>query len=71
VFITHDLEEAVTLGNRVIVLGGSPSHVVHVENIDDLGERGDPRDLARSATFQQHVDSLWHHISTYEIRSGT
>lgn len=67
VFITHDLEEAVMLGDRVIVLGGSPSHVVHIENIDDLGDRADPRELARTAPFQQHVDTLWHHISTHEI----
>ena len=71
VFITHDLEEAVMLGNRVIVLGGRPSHVVHVEYVDDMGDRGDPRELARSAVFQRHVDTLWHHISTHEIEDGS
>ncbi|WP_432842486.1 ABC transporter ATP-binding protein [Dactylosporangium sp. CA-092794] len=67
VFITHDLEEAVLLGDRVIVLGGRPSHAVHVEEINDLGDRSDPRELARTATFQQHVDVLWHHISVGEV----
>lgn len=67
VFITHDLEEAVTLGDRVIVLGDRPSHVVHIEQVDDLGDRSDPRELARSQKFQAHVDVLWHHISTREI----
>ena len=28
VFITHDLEEAIYLGDRVLVLGGSPASVV-------------------------------------------
>jgi NitT/TauT family transport system ATP-binding protein len=32
VFVTHDIEEAILLGDRVCVLGGSPAHIV--EQID-------------------------------------
>jgi NitT/TauT family transport system ATP-binding protein len=34
VFITHDLEEAIYLGDRVIVLGGSPASAVESMEID-------------------------------------
>ena len=27
-FVTHDIEEAILLGDRVLVLGGSPSHIL-------------------------------------------
>ena len=31
--VTHDVEEAVVLGDRVLVLGGAPATVVHEERI--------------------------------------
>ena len=34
VFITHDLEEAIYLGDRVVVLGGSPASVIESMEID-------------------------------------
>jgi NitT/TauT family transport system ATP-binding protein len=52
VFITHDLEEAIYLGDRVVVLGGSPSRVMQEVEIDlprprnQLTTREDPRFLA-------------------------
>ena len=52
VFITHDLEEAIYLGDRVIVLGGSPASVIESMEIDlprprnQLTTREDSRFLA-------------------------
>ena len=52
VFITHDLEEAIYLGNRVVVLGGSPAGVIESMEIDlprprnQLTTREDSRFLA-------------------------
>jgi NitT/TauT family transport system ATP-binding protein len=34
VFITHDIEEAVYLGDRVVVLGGSPGHIHKIVPLD-------------------------------------
>ncbi len=34
VFITHDIEEAVYLGDRVAVLNGSPGRIEHIVDID-------------------------------------
>ena len=33
VFITHDLEEAIYLGDRVIVLGANPGHIVELVDV--------------------------------------
>jgi NitT/TauT family transport system ATP-binding protein len=52
VFITHDLEEAIYLGDRVVVLGGSPAGAVESMEIDlprprnQLTTREDSRFLA-------------------------
>jgi NitT/TauT family transport system ATP-binding protein len=39
VFITHDIEEAVYLGDRVAVLNGSPGRIEHIFTIDLPGPR--------------------------------
>jgi sulfonate transport system ATP-binding protein len=55
-FVTHSIEEALVLGDRVIVLGDAPSHVLEVVDVRDLGGpetveysqmRGRLRDLLR------------------------
>jgi len=45
-FVTHDIEEAVYLADRVIVLGGEPARIVMEEPVPvPREERGDPRSL--------------------------
>jgi NitT/TauT family transport system ATP-binding protein len=52
VFITHDLEEAIYLGDRVVVLGGSPGGIIETVDVDlprprnQLTTREDARFLA-------------------------
>ena len=62
VFITHDLEEAIYLGDRVIVLGGSPAGIMESMEIDlprprnQLTTREDRRFLAyRHRLFEMLV----------------
>ena len=59
VFITHDLEEAIYLGDRVVVLGGSPATVIEMVEVglprprNQLTTREDARFLAhRHRLFQ-------------------
>lgn len=53
VFVTHDIDEAVFLADRVVVLGGSPAQVVEDQAIDL------PRPRDRSAAdFARHVEHL-------------
>jgi NitT/TauT family transport system ATP-binding protein len=52
VFITHDLEEAIYLGDRVVVLGDTPARIIETIDADlprprdQLTTREDPRFLA-------------------------
>ncbi len=56
--VTHDLDEAVTLSDRVIVLSAPPSRVV----LDHRVTLQRPRDvfsLRQSAEFSDHVREVW------------
>jgi ABC-type nitrate/sulfonate/bicarbonate transport system ATPase subunit len=56
VFVTHDLEEAIFLGDRVVVLGRNPGHIASVLDV----EFPHPRDIAmkRTVAFQDQRGRL-------------
>lgn len=59
VFVTHDVREALFLGDRVVVLGGQPGRVREI--IDVPVKEGRSRDLLRSPQFlawEDHIESL-------------
>jgi NitT/TauT family transport system ATP-binding protein len=56
IFITHDIEEAVILGDRVVVMSPSPGRIVHVREIDF--ERPRNRSVVESAEFTTTVREL-------------
>ncbi len=52
-FVTHDIEEAIYLGDRVLLLGGKPAHIVkdYLVNIDREERRG-------SESFLRKVEEI-------------
>lgn len=36
IFVTHDVEEAILLANRIVIFSARPAHVVEKINVDDL-----------------------------------
>ncbi|GAA3867737.1 ABC transporter ATP-binding protein [Saccharothrix violaceirubra] len=58
VFITHGIEEAVYLGQRVAVLTSRPGRIKQVVPID-LGSRTDTVDLRSSTEFARHRHEIW------------
>lgn len=67
-FVTHDIEEAVLLSDRVIVLSSRPGRVIL-----DLGIKFDhPRDarqLRRSPEFVEYVDKVWSMLDAVSLPS--
>mgnify|MGYP002040038006 CR=1 FL=1 len=58
VMVTHDLDEAILLSDRVVVLSGPPSRVL----LDERIRIPHPRDvftLRETPQFVAHVQSLW------------
>jgi ABC-type nitrate/sulfonate/bicarbonate transport system ATPase subunit len=40
--VTHSMDEALTVGDRVVVLAGAPSKVVEIVDVRDVGEPDTP-----------------------------
>jgi NitT/TauT family transport system ATP-binding protein len=58
IFITHDLQEAIGLGDRVVLLSARPGTVVRVDKVP----LARPRDIFRmhdSREFRNLYDSIW------------
>mgnify|MGYP001287948987 CR=1 FL=1 len=58
-FVTHDLEEAILLGDRVVVFGANPGRIIHVENIA-LERPRDLMTLRADPEFSRIWERLWH-----------
>jgi NitT/TauT family transport system ATP-binding protein len=59
VFVTHDLAEAITLADRVIVLSSRPGRIKHVHTV----KLARPRDVIRvreTEAYAREFSALWH-----------
>jgi NitT/TauT family transport system ATP-binding protein len=61
IFITHDLNEAITLSDRVAVMTGRPGRVKTVVDIPFTRPR-DVYHITRAKGFQELHDQLWSHL---------
>lgn len=62
IVVTHDLEEAIVLGERIFVLGGSPTCLVESIEIEKpLAER-DALKMRQSQEFGRHLGRLADHV---------
>lgn len=68
VFVTHDLSEAVTLAQRVVVFSGRPGRIKCIETVDLPAER-DPFRTRFDPRFEAVYARLWDALAP-EIRQG-
>ena len=61
VFVTHDVEEAVYLADRVVMLGSSPGRVIH-ELVVPFGRPRSRRQLANSPEFVRLCERIEEHL---------
>lgn len=61
IFVTHDIEEAVTLSDRVIVMAARPGRIV-LDQAVAIPRPRDARQLRRDPTYRELVDHIWQHI---------
>ena len=67
-FVTHDLSEAITLGDRVVVLSGPPSRVLLDQPVT-LPRQRDVFTLRESDEFIACFKTVWHVLGR-EFRAG-
>ena len=59
VMVTHDISEAISMSDRVIVLKSRPATVKKIYKIDFEMENRDPMNVRKSPKFSKYFDSLW------------
>ena len=59
-FVTHAIDEAVLMGDRVVVLAGRPSHVRAVREVDLPRPR--ERSVVASREFINLREQVWHDL---------
>ncbi len=67
-FVTHSIDEAVLMGDRVIVLAGRPAHVRAVRHVDLPRPR--ERSVVTSPTFIHLREQVWHDLFDQPPRNG-
>lgn len=63
ILITHDLSEAITLADRVLVLSKRPASIKSELSVIYDIDRSDPLSIRSSAAYQTYFDFLWKELS--------
>lgn len=58
-FVTHDIESAIAVSDRILVLSGRPATVTNVINIEQTFSREDPELCRQSPMFSAYFTKLW------------
>ena len=58
IMITHDIAEAISLANRVIVLSKRPARVKNIYEIN-LSTKSNPIENRKAKEFSKYYDILW------------
>ena len=67
-FITHQIDEAVLLGDRVAVLSARPGRLLEIVKIELPRPRS--LEMKRSRELQSYVDHIWRLVSETEAGAG-
>ena len=62
VMVTHDIPEAVTMSDRVVVLSGRPATVQKSVNID-FGHTRTPESVRTDPRFQTYFNTIWRELT--------
>ena len=68
ILVTHDISEAIAMGDKVAVLSKRPSTIKNTHDIDlDLGSSKTPFKSRKVPAFQTYFDLLWKELDNNEF----
>jgi NitT/TauT family transport system ATP-binding protein len=66
IFVTHDVQEAVYLADRIAVMSARPGHIKAV--LDNRFDKSDPH-IQRSPVFTEKVDAIWELVKAEALKA--
>ena len=71
ILVTHDLAEAVSMADKVLVLSSRPARVIKELPVTfDLPERT-PMESRNAPQFKEYFNQIWKELNTYAHETGT
>jgi NitT/TauT family transport system ATP-binding protein len=64
IFVTHSIEEAVYVSDRIVLLESRPSRVSQIIE-PDISREGDPDAIRRHPVYLDTVDAIWRGLKRY------
>lgn len=58
IMVTHDIAEAISMADRVIVLSERPCHIKNIYNIN-LSNKSTPIENRKAKEFSHYYDLIW------------
>ena len=69
IMVTHDISEAISMSDKVVVLSKRPACVKSIHEIDLVTEgEKTPLKTRKVPQFQYYFDILWKELDSYEIK---
>lgn len=63
--VTHDISEAISMADKVVVLSNRPTYVKKIYTIDFEMENHDPLNCRKNPKFSEYFDSLWKELDVH------
>ena len=63
--VTHDISEAISMADKVVVLSNRPTTVKKIYDIDFEMEKRDPLSCRKSHKFSKYFDCLWKELDVH------
>lgn len=63
IMVTHDIGEAISMADRVIVLSKSPAYIKNIYNIE-LSKKSIPTENRKDSNFNYYYDLIWKDLDT-------
>ncbi|MEX0607090.1 MAG: ABC transporter ATP-binding protein [Halofilum sp. (in: g-proteobacteria)] len=65
IFVTHSIEEAVYVSDRIVLLSPRPGRVSEVIDINQASTGKDPDQIRRDPEYLDTVERIWHSLRAY------
>ncbi|MFC7440809.1 ABC transporter ATP-binding protein [Laceyella putida] len=63
ILVTHDLEEAIAIGDRILVIGGQPGQILHTLSVPADIRALPPLEARAHPAFRSLFDELWREVN--------